>query len=278
MTKRKSLLFTFFGTMLTGFAIGVFLTPNKIVGGGVSGIATVLYHKFSVQPGITIFLSNILLLITGLKILGKNFTLKTLFGATLLSLFTQLFSYIPFYTENTLIACVFGGGIYGMGIGISFAAGASTGGTDIIGRLVQHKFKTVPIGRLLLAVDGIIILVSLAVFKNFELTLFGILTLFISSYTIDYIIGSFNISRLAFVITEKGDEIAKKLVTSYIRGVTVIDVVGAYTGDKKKMLFCALKESESDIFQRRILDIDEKAFIVFAESQRIKGKGFYLYK
>ena len=274
----KSILFTILGTMITGFGIGVFLTPNKIVGGGVSGLSTILYHAFSVPPGVSFFVINIIFLVIGFRVLGKEFTLKTLFGATLISVFVQLFSYFPFYTENIVLAVVFGGVLYGLGIGLGFAAGASTGGTDILGRLIQHRFKTVPIGKLLLFVDGVIIIVSLFVFKNPELTLFGIITLFLSSYSIDLVIDKLNVSRIAFVITDKGEEISQHLVSNSPRGVTIIDVVGAYTKTEKKMLFCALKESESEKFQKRILELDGEAFIVFSESQRIKGNGFYLYK
>ena len=127
-------------------------------------------------------------------------------------------------------------------------------------------------------IDGIIIFVSFIIFKNVELTLFGILTLLVSSYSIDFIISKLNISRIAFVITDKGEEISKALISTSPRGVTLIDVKGVYSNSEKQMLFCALKESESEIFQKKILDMDESAFIVFSESQRIKGNGFYLYK
>ena len=278
MKKSKSLIFTLIGTMTTGFAIGAFLTPNKIVGGGASGISTIIYHTFGIQPGFSFFLLNILFLLVGLTVLGKSFILKTLAGISLLSLFTQIFNSFPIYTDNLILATIFGGVLYGLGIGMSFAAGASTGGTDIIGRIIQSKFSFVPIGKMLLFVDGIIILVSLIVFKNIELTLYGILALFVSSYSIDFIISKLNVSRIAFVITDKGEEISRMLVSTSPRGVTLIDVKGVYTDTEKKMLFCALKESESEEFQKKILSMDEGAFIVFSESQRIKGNGFYLYK
>lgn len=277
MTKLKSILFIILGTMITGFAIGVFLTPNKIVGGGVSGISTILFHTLNIPTGLSFIVLNLALLLLGIKILGKQFIIKTLIGTGLLSIFIQIFSYIPFYTENTMLATLFGGGLYGIGIGISFVAKASTGGTDILGRIVQKVFPTVPIGKLLLAIDGIVIFVSFVIFGQIELTLFGVVSLLISSFTIDFVIAQFNISRIAFVITEKGDEISNFLVSTSPRGVTIIDVVGAYTMNKKKMLFCALKEGESFDFQRKILEIDHEAFIVFSESQRIKGNGFYLY-
>jgi len=277
MTKLKSFLFIILGTMTTGFAISVFLTPNKIVGGGVSGISTILFHTVHIPTGLSFIILNLVLLLLGIKILGKEFIIKTLIGTGLLSLFIEIFANIPFYTENTMLATLFGGGLYGIGIGISFVAKASTGGTDILGRIVQKVFPTVPIGKLLLAIDGIVIFVSFVVFGKIELTLFGVVSLLISSFTIDFVIAQFNISRIAFVITEKGEEISNFLVSTSPRGVTIIDVVGAYTMDKKKMLFCALKEGESFDFQRKILEIDSEAFIVFSESQRIKGNGFYLY-
>ena len=204
--------------------------------------------------------------------------MKTLIGITLLSVWTEVFNLIPIYTENLFLSVVFGGGLYGLGIGMSFAAGASTGGTDIIGRIIQTKFSHVPIGKMLLFVDGVIILVSLIVFRNPELTLYGILTLLVSSFAIDYIIGAFNVSRLVFVITDRGEEIGKYLVSTSPRGVTLIPVHGVYSDTDKQMLFCALKESEVAAFQKKILELDAGAFIVFAESQRIKGNGFYLYQ
>lgn len=278
MKKTASILFPLIGTMITGFAIGCFLTPNKIVGGGASGISTILFHTLGIQPGVSFFLLNIIFLLLGFKILGKTFVFKTLLGVALVSLFTQVFSFFPIYIENLILAAIFGGALYGIGIGISFAGGASTGGTDIIGRIIQSRYSAVPIGRMLLFVDGLIIFVSLLVFRNVELILLGIFTLFISSYSIDMVIGKLNVSRIAFVITDEGDKISEFLVSTSPRGVTAIDVKGVYTNTEKKMLFCALKESEVEAFQNKVLQIDANAFIVFAESQKIKGNGFYLYK
>lgn len=278
MKKKTSFLMTVLGTVLTGFAIGSFLTPNKIVGGGASGISTILYHTIGISPGFSFFVLNILFLMAGFKVLGKEFVLKTLFGISLLSAFTEIFSYLPIHTDNLILSVVFGGALYGIGIGVAFAAGASTGGTDIIGRIIQTKLPTIPIGKMLLFVDGVIILISLMIFKDIELVLFGILTLLISSYSIDLIINKLNVSKIAFVITDKGEEISKYLISTSPRGVTLIDVHGAYSDTDKKMLFCALKESETEAFQKKILAIDPESFTVFAESQRIKGNGFYIYK
>ena len=278
MSKFKSMLLTVIGTMITGFGVGVFLTPNKIVGGGATGLSTLLYHTLGFEPGISFFVINIIFLVLGLKVLGKDFVFKTLVGTFCISIFVQIFSYIKVPVSNLTLVTLYGGALYGIGIGLSFAAGASTGGTDILGRIIQTKFSHIPIGKLLLFVDGVIITISLIIFKDVELVLYGITALLISSYTIDFVISKLNVSRLAFVITDKGEEISHKLVSTSPRGVTLIDVKGMYTNTDKQMLFCALKESEAEEFQRKILEIDSAAFIVFSESQRIKGNGFYLYK
>lgn len=172
MRKFKSFFYTVIGTALTGFAISAFLTPNRIVCGGVSGISTIFYQTFSIAPGLTFAVINIFLLILGIKFLGKEFTVKTLFGSGLLSLFVQLFSYLPAITDNIFLASFFGGTLYGLGIGIAFVAGASTGGTDILSRIIQHFLPQLPIGKLLLVVDGLVITASLIVFKDTELVLF----------------------------------------------------------------------------------------------------------
>lgn len=278
MNKLKSLLYTVLGTALTGFAVSTLLTPNKIVCGGVSGISTILYQTLNIAPGITFAVINILLLLMGLKILGREFTVKTVIGSGLLSLFVQLFSYLPAVTDNIFLASFFGGTLYGFGIGIAFASGASTGGTDILSRLIQHHFPQLPIGKLLMAVDSLVIAASLIVFKDTELVLFGIFALFFSTFAVDWLIKKLNISKIAFVITEKGNEISNHLISTSPRGVTMIKAVGAYSSENKKLLFCALKAHEVTDFQNKILNIDKDAFIVYSESQQIMGNGFHIYR
>lgn len=278
MFTLKSVLLTIAGTMLNAAAVSMILSPNKVVGGGVSGISTILYHTFSIPMGASFAVINAVLLIIGLRILGREFTLKTCFGAGLQSLFVQIFSLFPPITENTMLAALFGGVIYGLGIGIAFIGGASTGGTDILGRLLQSSLPQIPIGKLLMVVDGIIILVSRLVFDNSELMLLGILTLFISTYTIDWLIARMNVSKLAFVITGNGEEISEYLISTSPRGVTLFHGIGAYSGQEKDMLMCALKDSEVEEFRNKIEQMDNDAFTIFTESQTIFGNGFNVYK
>ena len=137
MDKLRKYFIIIFGTMIVAFAVSVFYTPNKIVGGGVSGVATILYHTIGVAPGLSFALINIALLMIAAGILGKMFVADTILGVTLLSIFVQIFSYIPPITDDIFLASIFGTVLYGLGIGLVLTQGASTGGTDILGRLFQ---------------------------------------------------------------------------------------------------------------------------------------------
>lgn len=266
------------GVMMVTFAISVFYTPNKIVSGGVSGISTILYHTFGIQPGVSFTIINAVLFLLALKFLGFGFVKDTILGSVLVSVFVQVFTYVPPITNDVFLASIFGSILYGVGIGLTLIEGASTGGTDILSRLVQCIFPHVKIGSLLMVVDAVVIMLSLAVFKTVDLALYGIIALFISSFSINMLISKLNVSKLAFVVSDKGMEISRHLVSTAPRGVTIIDSVGAYTMEQKKVLMCALKENELPRFQQEILKIDEKAFIIFSESQQIVGNGFRVYK
>lgn len=274
--KRYTLMLL--GVIMVSFAISAVYTPNKIVSGGVSGLATILYHTFGVEPGLSFAVINAVLLGFAYKFLGLEFVRDTIAGAALVTVFVQLFTYIPPITNDVFLATVFGAIIYGVGIGLTLVSGGSTGGTDILGRLVQCVFPYVKIGTLLLVVDAVVIGIAVLVFKNVDLTLYGIIALSISSVSVNFLISKLNLSKLVFVISSKGMKISHYLVSHSQRGVTVINAIGAYTMDAKQVLICALKENEMPRFQRDVSAIDPQAFIIFSESQQIIGNGFRVYK
>lgn len=280
MIKEKIMTYItmIFGTALTAMAISLFLVPNKIVNGGASGLATIIYYSFGIKPAIANALINVFLLIMALICFGWTFIAKTIFSISSLTILIEVFSYLPPVTDNVLLATIFGAVLYGLGIGIVLSQGSTTGGTDILGRLIQYKFPQWKIGKILLGVDLGVICLSFLVFRTTEAVLYGILALYVSTTSIDILMKNLNVSKLAFLITDKGKEIAQLLVNTSPRGVTLIDVTGAYTDSPKQMLVCALKESELQEFQRKVLEKDSNAFIIYSESQQIVGNGFYIYK
>lgn len=275
--KLKSYIIILFGVTLTGMAISVFLVPNKIVNGGASGLATVIYYTTGLKTSLANAIINAVLLLFALICLGWKFVVKTLFGIAMLTVQIEVFSHVPPITDNMMLAAIFGAVLYGMGIGLVLSQGSTTGGTDILGRLIQHRFPHWKIGKILLGVDLSVIFLSFITFRATEGVLYGIIALFISSTAIDMLMKNLNISKLAFVITDKGTEISDFLIHTSPRGVTLVDVTGVYSNAPKQMLICALKESELPEFQGKVLDKDESAFIIYSESQQIVGNGFYIY-
>ena len=275
--KIKSGLLVVAGISLIAIAISMFFVPNKIVNGGSSGLATIIYYTIGLKPSIANALINIILLIFAFFVLGKKFVTKTLISIALLAVMTEVFSYFPPVTDNVLLAAIFGSALYGIGIGIVLSQASTTGGTDIVGRLIQHVRPHWKIGKVLLGVDLFVVFLSLITFKTTEAILYGIIALFISTNAIDWLMKALNISKLAFVITDKGVDISDYLISTSPRGVTLINGTGAYTHKDRQILICALKESEIPEFQRKILALDENAFIIYSESQQIVGNGFYIY-
>lgn len=276
--KLKSYGLILLGIAVTAMAISLFLVPNKIVNGGSSGLSTVVFYAVGLKPSVTNALINGVLLLVSLFVLGKKFVAKTLVCIVLLSVFMELFAWMPPVTDNILLATIFGSALFGGGIGIVLSQQSTTGGSDILGRLIQHKFPHWKIGKILLGVDLFIIALSYVTFHNAEAVLYGIMALFISTTIIDLLMRNLNVSKLAFIITDRGQAIAEHLIHTSPRGVTLVDVTGVYTNTPKKMMICALKESEIPEFQRKILEMDPQAFIIYSESQQIVGNGFYIYK
>ena len=274
--KIKSLLIIIFGITLTALGVSVFYIPNKIVTGGVSGIAAILYTA-KIPPGIVYLSINSVLVLISCKLLGKSFAINSVFSTLLLSVLVQLFSELPPLCDNLFIAAFFGSTVSGLGTAITFSENANTGGTDIIGRLIQHKLPYFPIGRLILITDSVIILVSVMIFRNTELALYGIFGLIVSSVVIDFFIEKLNSSKLALVVTEKGEEISEVIIKNSRRGVTVLNALGAYSKKDKKLLICAIKNKQMPDFHKMIKAADENAFIIFLKSEKIFGTGFYVY-
>ena len=277
MKHLKSYIIIFAGMTLSAIAIGFFYVPNGIVTGGVSGIATILY-PLGVPPGLTYACVNFILLFFSYKRLGRDFVIKSILSVIVISSLVQVFSELPPITNNIFLATLFGSMLFGIGASLTFIQNANTGGTDIIGRLVQSKYQYFPIGTLLMIIDGFIILVSLIISHNIDLALYGLFGLFISAFCIDFIIDHLNSSKLAFVITDKGPQISNLIIKNSRRGVTMLNARGAYSGNRKNLLICALKNKQIPEFHQMIIETDENACINFTNAEKIFGLGFYVYK
>ncbi len=264
------------GVVLTAIALDIFLIPNKIAAGGVSGLATVVYHLFHIPVGLTMLLLNVPLFLASVKYLGMSFGFKTIIGAISLSFFVDLLSpYLPVITQDALLASIYGGALSGVGMGITFRFGGSTGGTDLAARLVNHLFGT-SVGQALLINDFVVIALA-GVFFNAELALYALICLFVTSKVIDLIQEGLDYAKAAFIISDKIDEIADAVLNGLQRGATSLKGEGMYTRKERNILLCIVTRSELVKLKSIVKEIDPKAFVMIAEVHEVLGEGFKSY-
>ena len=269
-------LFITLGSLLTAVGLVVFLIPNKIASGGISGLATILYHVFDWRVGRTIFLINIPLFLIGLRSLGTKFGLRTLYGILALALSTDLLEIyctgLPTLTTDPLLAAIYGGGMVGLGLGLVIRAEGTTGGTDLVAQIV-NKYTNISVGKGLLIIDFCVIALAGIVF-NAEIALYALISLFITSRVIDLVQEGFNISKATFIISDNFDAIREAILNDLNRGVTILEGRGGYTCHNKEVLLCIINRSEISDIKRIVHQIDEDAFVIITEAHEVLGEGF----
>ena len=279
-TERKVDFIKDIGADIIGsaiFALGVtiFTTPNNIAPGGVTGIATVLHSITGMQMGTLTFLINIPLVLLGLFVIGKRFTLRTFRTLIILSAITNILeSILPAYTENALLASVFGGAAIGIGIGIIFLRGSTTGGTDILGRVLLRYFQHIPLGKILLAIDFLIVTFAGFYYGTLDAALYALVSVYVTERAMDSILYGFNETRIAYVVTEHPIEVATRVMEETDRGVTYLNGEGGYQRDKKLVIMCAMPSRQFAKFKRTVLEVDHAAFIMVAPASNVIGEGF----
>ncbi len=266
------------GALLFSVAVNLFMIPAKIVTGGVSGIATIVYYISGISPGIVMGILNIIIGIAAYIELGKKFVVDSLVGIIAIPVFMELTKNFELRFDDLVLSSVFGGILCGIGIGMTFSQGSTTGGTDIVSRISQKRLPSLSIGVILSAIDFVIISISYFVFKDIKLTMYGIATLFISTWVIDFIISKLNGAVVAYIITPKGNGFEKDIINKLGRGVTVIDAKGGYSTEGKEILMCAMKKKELTELRKIAEHEDYKAFIIVSPSTEIQGEGFKYYR
>lgn len=263
------------GGALYAAAVRVFLAPNDILLGGFTGISTVLHHLFGTPIGTVVFLLNIPLLVLAYRKFGAAFLLRTGLATLLSSAFMDLFAlFLPVYTGDRLLGALFGGILGGAGLGLVFLRGATTGGADILSKLLRLKFPQMSMGRLILLLDLAVVLLSFAVYRSFEAVLYSLVAIYVSAQAVDLAQTGLSHDKLLFIVTEKGETAVREIVETLDRGVSVLDVRGGYTGEKRQMLFCAVRASDAARLAKAVRALDDSAFIVISDISDVLGEGF----
>lgn len=261
------------GVIVTGVGLSFFLVPNRIAAGGVSGLSTVLLHLMNLPMGITMLALNVPLFIMSLKIIGPLFGVKTLFGSVALSVVIDLLNRVAVpLTNDPLLASIYGGVIAGIGLGLAFRFGGSTGGTDMAAQLVA-RYLPMSVGQALLLVDGAVILMAGIAFGP-ELALYALLSVFATTKAIDLIQEGQSYAKAVLVISDYSDQIAQRVMDEMDRGVTGLDARGLYTGTRREVLLITVGRTEVARVQDIIREIDNRAFVIISDVHEVLGEGF----
>lgn len=265
----------FVGGVCIAGSVNIFTSPNQIAPGGFTGLATVLNYLTGFPIGAAVLLFNIPLFFAAWRVFGGRFLVRTAVVTVCSSLLIDLSApFLPPYAGDRLLSSLFGGFLSGIGYGLVFIRGATSGGTDIIGRLLHRRFAHIPMGTLVMLMDMVVAVVSGVVYRNLESMLYAVLVFFISGRVVNVLVYGAGSGKLILTVSAKGDEIAGRIVSETRRGATVIPVQGAYTGEQKKMLVNVVRPSEVQKIHAIIRRCDSDAFVIVAAADEILGYGF----
>ena len=282
----KQYLILTVGCILFALGIAFFLDANKIASGGVTGLSIILSHVTPLKmTGIWILILNVPLIILGAVNFGRYFVISTLYSTVVSSLLVELFAflipYLPFtLPSDIIIAGVCGGMLAGIGMGIIYKMGSTTGGTDILVKVLRKKFRYIKIGMISLTIDIIIISISFFIFKDFPLLFYTALSLVVMSLSLDWVLYGTESAKLMYIITdgEHAPKICEKILGELDGGATFIDGEGAYTGNEKRIIMCAIKKTQYNKLCDYIHEIDPRAFTIVTSAKEIYGEGYKDHK
>ncbi|CUH94397.1 UPF0750 membrane protein [Propionispora sp. 2/2-37] len=262
------------GAVITALGLNMFLIPNKIAAGGISGLATVLHHVLGFPVGMTMIAFDIPMLLVSLKILGPRFGINTLFGAALLAVTVDISApYIPVLTHDLLLASFYGGVISGIGLGLVFRSKGTTAGTDQVAAIISKLFD-IRVGQALLMVDFFVIASAGIAFKSAELSLYALISLFVTSKIIDLVQEGPSSAKVFLIITAIPEQVAEAIMQELSRGVTFFSARGGYTKQNGEVVMCVVSISEVTRLKELVSQLDAKAFVIVADAHEVLGEGF----
>ncbi|HSO59066.1 MAG TPA: YitT family protein [Paenisporosarcina sp.] len=268
----KRIVMIFLGAVFMAMSIELFLVPNQLLDGGIVGISIILAHLTGLEIGLFIFLLNIPFFFIGYKQIGKTFALSTVLGITVLSIFTYFLHPVARFTDDLLLATVFGGIVLGIGVGLVIRYGGSLDGTEILAILFSTK-SAFSVGEIIMVFNVMIFTIAGFVF-TWEQAMYSALAYFIAFKTIDIVIQGLDESKSVYIISEHVDEVGEAIMDRLGRGVTYLHGEGAYTGDKKKIIFTVITRLEEAKLKTIVEDIDLQAFVAIGNIAEVRGGRF----
>lgn len=272
LKKAREYLYVLLGSAIVALAFNVFLLPNRVASGGVSGISTITHAVFGWEPALVQWALNIPLFIAGVIFLGGHYGVKTLIGTLFLPFVVFLTNDLRPWTNDPLLASLFGGIGLGLGLGIVFLGKASTGGTDLAAQII-NKYTGLSLGTCVAIIDGLIVLTAAVVF-DIERGLYALIGLYVTTKTIDLVQIGLGRSKMAMIITGKTEEVRLAVLTKLDRGVTKLSAYGGYTNAERPILMCVVDHREFTNLKQLVKDIDSSAFVIVMDAAEVLGEGF----
>lgn len=271
----RGYLFMLLGCVAYAFSTVLFLAPNSIVAGGVTGLSVLLnIINENIQIGLISILINIPILLLAIKFCGIKFVLKCFLTITVLGLLTDALAFLPAITNDPILASLYGGICQGIGIGFFVKYEFSSGGTELLGRLVSRWVKFVKIPVCVGILDGIIVILGSIVTKNFNNMLYALIVIFVSTKLSELVLMGVEKSKFCIIITDRGKELSDTLLKSSPRGITMLEGQGMYTSKNHDVLMTCVKNRQLTQLKQIVKDVDENAFIIVNDSVEVRGKGF----
>lgn len=265
------------GSFILASGFVFFITPYKIVPGGVYGISIVLHYLLGTPVGLMALCFDIPLTLIGIKILGPRFGIKTVIGFVLTAVFVDGLTYFwgenPLVEDDALLSSIFGGVLLGLGLGLIFKAKATSGGSDVIAMIIG-KYTKLPLGQLMIAVDSVIVIFGLIVFQDWKIPLYSLLVIFITGKVIDVVLQGISYDKSLFIVSEKPQELRDKIINDLNRGGTFIQGKGMYNGNERTIIYTVVNRRELAILQEFINSVDPRAFMTVINANEIVGNGF----
>lgn len=270
----KNLVIIAAASLIYAAGISLFLDPNALAPGGVTGIAVILNRLCGIETGTLYFLLNIPIILLGIWKFGVRFIAKTFYAITLTSVFTNLLAGLPPLTDDLLMAAAVGGVLIAIGVGLIFKAGATTGGTDIVVKILRQKYRHLKTGFLFLCMDVIIVSISGLVFRDLNVIFYALATVLVSGKALDYVLYGGDEAKMFYIITESPEQIGNRLMTELDVGVTYLQGKGGWTGNEKQVVFCMVQKRVGPQVEEIVKEEDARAFMVVTSANEIYGEGY----
>ena len=269
---------TILGSAIFAAGFAFFLQPNDLSPGGISGLALLLMELTGFgSVGVLSILMNLPLFVLGGLKIGKRFFVGSLIGMLLSSVLIDAFTALQFPAVEPVIAIIYGGVLCGVGLGIVFVSGTSTGGSDILVRLLKLRYRNVPIGQISLSFDAVVVFLTGLVFRDMNKALYTGITVFLCGKMVDAVVYRFDYSKVALIISKEYKEIVRQIGIKLDRGATYLHGEGTYSGEDTKVVLVAIKKQQLAELKELVMELDPAAFVIVQEAHQVLGDGFHRY-